>query len=196
MADRSPTTDPFLVSQRRRTVRDPNRRRIVAVVGRPNVGKSTLVNRILGRRAAVVEDVPGVTRDRVAYDAIWNGRRFTVVDTGGWEPSARGLAAAVAEQAQIAVELADAVLFVLDATVGATDADEAVVRVLQRSGRPVVLAANKVDDARLESDAAALWSLGLGEPYAVSALHGRGSGDLLDAVLEGTARARAAGPRR
>ena len=156
---------------------------VVAVVGRPNVGKSTLVNRILGRRAAVVEDVPGVTRDRVAYDATWNGRRFTVVDTGGWEPSARGLAAAVAEQAQIAVELADAVLFVIDATVGATDADEAVARVLQRSGRPVVLAVNKVDDARLESDAAELWSLGLGEPYAVSALHGRGSGDLLDAVL-------------
>jgi GTP-binding protein len=156
---------------------------IVAVVGRPNVGKSTLVNRILGRRAAVVEDVPGVTRDRVAYDATWNGRRFTVVDTGGWEPSARGLAAAVAEQAQIAVELADAVLFVLDATVGATDADEAVARVLQRSGRPVVLAVNKVDDVRLESDAASLWSLGLGEPFPVSALHGRGSGDLLDAVL-------------
>jgi GTP-binding protein len=156
---------------------------VVAVVGRPNVGKSTLVNRILGRRAAVVEDVPGVTRDRVAYDATWNGRRFTVVDTGGWEPSARGLAAAVAEQAQIAVELADAVLFVIDTTVGATDADEAVARVLQRSGRPVVLAANKVDDARLEAEAAGLWSLGLGEPYPVSALHGRGSGDLLDAVL-------------
>ena len=138
---------------------------VVAVVGRPNVGKSTLVNRILGRRAAVVEDVPGVTRDRVAYDATWNGRRFTVVDTGGWEPSARGLAAAVAEQAQIAVELADAVLFVIDTTVGATDADEAVARVLQRSGRPVVLAANKVDDVRLEAEAAALWSLGLGEPY-------------------------------
>ncbi len=156
---------------------------VVAVVGRPNVGKSTLVNRILGRRAAVVEDVPGVTRDRVAYDAVWSGRRFTVVDTGGWEPSARGLAAAVAEQAQIAVELADVVLFVIDATVGATDADEAVARVLQRSGRPVVLAANKVDDARLEPEVAGMWSLGLGEPFPVSAVHGRGSGDLLDAVL-------------
>ncbi len=156
---------------------------VVAVVGRPNVGKSTLVNRILGRRAAVVEDVPGVTRDRVAYDATWAGRRFTVVDTGGWEQSARGLAAAVAEQAQVAVELADAVLFVIDAAVGATDADEAVARVLHRSGRPVVLAVNKVDDARRESDAAELWSLGLGEPHPVSALHGRGSGDLLDAVL-------------
>ena len=124
-----------------------------------------------------------MTRDRVAYDATWNGRRFTLVDTGGWEPSARGLAAAVAEQAQIAVELADAVLFVLDATVGATDADDAVAGVLQRSSRPVVLAVNKVDDVRLESDTAELWSLGLGEPFPVSALHGRGSGDLLDALL-------------
>lgn len=156
---------------------------VVAVVGRPNVGKSTLVNRILGRRAAVVEDTPGVTRDRVAYDAVWNGRRFTVVDTGGWEPDARGLAARVAEQARAALDTADAVLFVIDTTVGATDADEAVARVLHRSGRPVVLAANKVDDTRAEADAAALWSLGLGEPHPVSALHGRGSGDLLDAVL-------------
>ena len=156
---------------------------VLAVVGRPNVGKSTLVNRILGRREAVVEDRPGVTRDRVAYDAIWNGRRFTVVDTGGWEPDAQGLQARVKEQAEIAVAAADAVLLVVDATVGATDVDEAVVKVLRRSGKPVVLVANKVDDARTEADAAGLWSLGLGEPHAVSALHGRGSGDLLDAVL-------------
>src|SRR6195952_3590924 len=157
---------------------------VVAVVGRPNVGKSTLVNRILGERAAVVEDVPGVTRDRVAYDASWSGRRFTLVDTGGWEPDARGLAAAVAEQARLAVGAADVVLFVVDATVGATDADEAVARVLQRSGRPVVLAANKVDSERVEADASMLWGLGLGEPHPVSALHGRSSGDLLDAVLK------------
>jgi ribosome-associated GTPase EngA len=156
---------------------------VVAVVGRPNVGKSTLVNRILGRREAVVEDVPGVTRDRVAYDATWGGRRFTVLDTGGWEPNAEGLAAAVADQARLAVDAADVVLFVVDATVGATDTDEAVVNVLRRSKKPVVLAANKVDDARAEADAATLWSLGLGEPLVVSALHGRGSGDLLDAVL-------------
>jgi GTP-binding protein len=156
---------------------------IVAVVGRPNVGKSTLVNRILGERAAVVEDVPGVTRDRVAYDASWSGRRFTLVDTGGWEPAARGLAGAVAEQARLAAGTADVVLFVVDATVGATDADETVARVLQRSGRPVILAANKVDTERVESDAAMLWGLGLGEPHVVSALHGRSSGDLLDAVL-------------
>ncbi|WP_285567161.1 ribosome biogenesis GTPase Der [Actinoallomurus iriomotensis] len=156
---------------------------VVAVVGRPNVGKSTLVNRILGRREAVVEDVPGVTRDRVAYDAAWGGRRFTVLDTGGWEPKAEGLAAAVADQARLAVDAADVVLFVVDATVGATDTDEAVVGVLRRADKPVVLAANKVDDARAEADAATLWSLGLGEPLVVSALHGRGSGDLLDAVL-------------
>ena len=157
---------------------------VLAVVGRPNVGKSTLVNRILGRREAVVQDVPGVTRDRVAYDAHWAGRRFTVVDTGGWEPDARGFAARVTAQAERAIESADAVLLVVDATTGATATDEAVARVLRRGAKPVVLAANKVDDERTESDAAALWSLGLGEPYAVSALHGRGSGDLLDALLE------------
>jgi GTP-binding protein len=156
---------------------------VLAVVGRPNVGKSTLVNRFLGRREAVVEDVPGVTRDRVSYDANWNGRAFTVVDTGGWDPDARGLAERIAAQAEIAASLADAVLFVVDATVGTTDADEAVVKILRRSGKPVVLAANKVDDLRTETEAHALWNLGLGEPFPVSALHGRGSGDLLDAVL-------------
>lgn len=156
---------------------------VVAVVGRPNVGKSTLVNRMLGRREAVVQDVPGVTRDRVSYDATWNGRQFVLVDTGGWAPDAKGMAARVTEQAELAVSTADAVVFVVDATVGPQDIDEAVVRVLRRSGKPVVLAANKVDDQRTEGDAAALWQLGLGEPYPVSALHGRGSGDLLDAIL-------------
>ena len=156
---------------------------ILAVVGRPNVGKSTLVNRIIGRREAVVEDKPGVTRDRVSYDAVWNGRAFTVVDTGGWDPDARGLAESVRAQAEIAVNVADAVLFVVDAAVGITDADEAVVRILRKSGKPVVLAANKVDDQRSEAEAYSLWNLGLGEPMPVSALHGRGSGDLLDAVL-------------
>jgi GTP-binding protein len=156
---------------------------VVAVIGRPNVGKSTFVNRVLGRREAVVEDVPGVTRDRVTYEAEWSGRRFTVVDTGGWEPDARGMAARIAANAEIAVEAADVVVLVVDATVGATETDLAVARVLHRSGRPVVLAANKVDSERVESDAAALWSLGLGEPMPVSALHGRGSGDLLDALI-------------
>ena len=156
---------------------------VLAVVGRPNVGKSTLVNRMIGRREAVVQDVPGVTRDRVSYDANWNGRAFTVVDTGGWDPDARGLAEAIRAQAEIAVTIADAVLFVVDATVGITDADESVVKVLRKSGKPVVLAANKVDDQRTEAEAFALWNLGLGEPYPVSALHGRGSGDMLDAIL-------------
>ncbi|VXC51230.1 ribosome biogenesis GTPase Der [Nocardioides sp. AX2bis] len=157
---------------------------ILAVVGRPNVGKSTLVNRILGRREAVVEDVPGVTRDRVSYDADWAGRAFTLVDTGGWDPDARGLAQRIAAQAEVAVSLADAVMFVVDATIGITDHDEEVVKVLRRSGKPIVLAANKVDDLRAEAEAAGLWNLGLGEPHVVSALHGRGSGDLLDAILE------------
>lgn len=157
---------------------------VLAVVGRPNVGKSTLVNRILGRREAVVQDIPGVTRDRITYDALWNGRKFTVVDTGGWEPSAKGLQGEVAAQAEIAMRTADAVLLVVDSVVGATATDEAAARVLRRSKRPVLLAANKVDDERRLADVASLWSLGLGEPYPISALHGRGSGDLLDAILE------------
>jgi GTP-binding protein len=156
---------------------------VVAVVGRPNVGKSTLVNRILGRREAVVQDVPGVTRDRVSYDALWTGRRFVVQDTGGWEPDAKGLQQLVAEQASVAMRTADAVILVVDAVVGATAGDEAAARILQRSGKPVFLAANKVDSDRGESDAAALWSLGIGEPYAISAIHGRGVADLLDAIV-------------
>jgi GTPase len=156
---------------------------VLAVVGRPNVGKSTLVNRILGRREAVVQDVPGVTRDRVYYEANWVGRRFTVVDTGGWEVDVDGMNARVAEQAEIAVELADAVVLVVDATVGMTNTDEALMKVLRRSGKPVVLAANKVDNPQQEIEASSLWSLGLGEPHPVSAMHGRGSGDLLDVVL-------------
>jgi GTPase len=156
---------------------------VLAVVGRPNVGKSTLVNRILGRREAVVQDVPGVTRDRVYYEANWAGRRFTVVDTGGWEVDVEGMDARVAEQAEIAVEIADAVVFVVDATVGPTNTDEAFVRVLRRSNKPVILAANKVDNQRQENEATSLWGLGLGEPRPVSAMHGRGAGDLLDAVI-------------
>lgn len=159
-------------------------RPVVAVVGRPNVGKSTLVNRILGRREAVVQDTPGVTRDRVSYDANWNGRDFILVDTGGWAQDATGMAARISEQAEIAISLADAVLFVVDATVGITDDDEAVVKILRRSKKPVVLAANKVDDSRGEVDALSLWNLGLGQPWPVSAFHGRGSGDLLDALVE------------
>lgn len=176
---------------------------VLAVVGRPNVGKSTLVNRVLGRREAVVEDKPGVTRDRVSYEAEWSGRRFKVVDTGGWEQDVLGIDASVAAQAEFAIEAADAVVFVVDATVGATDTDEAVVKLLRRAGKPVVLCANKVDGPSGEADAAMLWSLGLGEPHPVSALHGRGTGDLLDAVLEALPEAPAqtfgatvGGPRR
>ncbi|MFM1950940.1 MAG: ribosome biosis GTPase Der [Actinomycetota bacterium] len=157
---------------------------VLAIVGRPNVGKSALVNRILGRREAVVEDKPGITRDRVSYRAEWNGRPFTLVDTGGWEHGVVGIDASVAEQAEIAVELSDAVLFVVDALVGATASDERVVKMLRGSGKPVLLVANKIDDAHLEPEAHSLWSLGLGEPYPVSALHGRGVADLLDAALK------------
>ncbi|MFI5783396.1 ribosome biogenesis GTPase Der [Nocardia sp. NPDC051570] len=155
----------------------------LAIIGRPNVGKSTLVNRILGRREAVVEDIPGVTRDRVSYEATWSGRRFLVQDTGGWEPDAKGLQQAVARQAELAMSTADAILLVVDATVGATATDEAVAKVLRRSQTPVILVANKVDGEKLEAEAAVLWSLGLGEPRLVSAAHGRGTGDLLDDVL-------------
>ena len=156
----------------------------VAVVGRPNVGKSTLVNRILGRRAAITQELPGVTRDRVAYPADWSGRRFELVDTGGWEPKATGLQASVVAQAERAMADADLVLFVVDATVGVTEEDAAVAARLRRGRVPVLLVANKVDSASAEPQVADLWSLGLGEPLAVSSLHGRGSGDLLDAVVE------------
>jgi GTP-binding protein len=174
---------------------------VVAVVGRPNVGKSTLVNRILGRREAVVQDIPGVTRDRVSYDANWLGRRFVVQDTGGWEPDAKGLQGLVAEQASVAMRTADAIILVVDAVVGATSADEAAAKRLQRAGKPVFLAANKVDTERGESEAAALWSLGLGQPHPVSAMHGRGVADLLDTVMESLPEASAVassggGPRR
>jgi GTP-binding protein len=175
---------------------------VLAIVGRPNVGKSALVNRILGRREAVVQDTPGVTRDRVNYRAEWNDRHFTIVDTGGWEPDARGIHAAVAAQAEIAIDLADVVLFVVDAMVGPTSTDEHVVRMLRSTNKPVILVANKVDDARQEPEAATLWSLGLGQPWTVSAVHGRGVADLLDHVLtvlpavSAVAKEQVGGPRR
>jgi GTP-binding protein len=163
---------------------DSNQARpVVAIIGRPNVGKSTLVNRIIGRREAVVEDKPGVTKDRVAYDAEWAGHEFTLLDTGGYEIDAKGVAAEIAAQAELAASMADLVVLVVDAQVGATDADENVIRICRRAKKPVILAANKVDDTRTEADAAALWSLGLGEPHAISALHGRGTGDLLEAIV-------------
>ena len=174
---------------------------VVAVVGRPNVGKSTLVNRLIGRREAVVEDVPGVTRDRVRYEAEWNGKSFIVVDTGGWEKDAQGMGEQISAQAERAITSSDVVVFVVDATVGATGSEEAMVRVLRKAKVPVILVANKVDDEKTELEVSQLWSLGLGEPYPVSALHGRGSGDLLDEIIkrfpeEGSMQARPRGPRR
>ncbi|WP_394551713.1 ribosome biogenesis GTPase Der [Agromyces sp. MMS24-JH15] len=175
---------------------------VIAIVGRPNVGKSALVNRILGRREAVVEDTPGVTRDRVSYKGEWMDRRFTLVDTGGWEPDAKGIDASVAAQAEVAIDLSDVVLFVVDAMVGATATDEHVVRLLRKAQKPVFLVANKIDDPRQEPEIHALWNLGLDQPYAVSALHGRGVADLLDEVFKvlpetsAVAKQEIGGPRR
>ena len=160
----------------------------VAVIGRPNVGKSTLVNRLVGSRRTIVEERPGVTRDRKELDAEWRGRRFRLVDTGGWRPQGRAegsasLDALVSAQAERAVALADVLLLVLDTTVGVTDEDAHVARLLQRASKPVFIVANKVDDERREADTWTFTSLGLGDPIPVSGLHGRGSGDLLDAVV-------------
>ena len=157
---------------------------MVAVVGRPNVGKSTLVNRVLGRRETIVEERPGVTRDRKSLEAEWVGRDFTLVDTGGWQVGGMALDKLVSAQAQKAIAEADAVLFVVDVTVGPTQADADVARLLARSGRPVVLAVNKVDTPARELDIWDFVGLGFAQPYPVSALHGRGTGDLLDALIE------------
>ena len=157
---------------------------VLAIVGRPNVGKSSFVNRILGRREAVVEDVPGVTRDRVSYPAQWAGRKITLVDTGGWDIDSKGIASRIAEQAEVAVELADAVVLVVDVRTGVTATDEHIVRMLRRTKKPVLLAANKVDSDKDLLSAAELWSLGMGEPHPISAMHGNGVADLLDEVLK------------
>ena len=156
---------------------------IVAILGRPNVGKSTLINRFLGRREAIVEDTPGVTRDRVQYECEWGGRRFIIMDTGGWEAKPDGISVQVSAGAEIAMQEADVLAFVVDAQVGALDEDDILVQHLRRAKKPLILIGNKVDGEREESEAHGLWSLGLGEPYFVSALHGRGSGDLLDHIV-------------
>jgi GTP-binding protein len=156
---------------------------IVAILGRPNVGKSTLINRFIGRREAIVEDTPGVTRDRVQYECEWGGRRFIVMDTGGWESKPDGISVQVSASAELAMQEADVLCFVVDAQVGALDEDDILVQELRKAKKPTLLVANKVDGDSDESDAHALWNIGLGEPHFVSALHGRGSGDLLDAIV-------------
>ncbi|MBV9662184.1 MAG: ribosome biogenesis GTPase Der [Acidimicrobiales bacterium] len=156
---------------------------LVAVVGRPNVGKSTLVNRVVGRREAIVEERPGVTRDRKFLDAEWAGREFTIVDTGGWMPGGSTLDRQVTTQSERAIRDAAAVLFVVDSTVGITDGDAKVASLLRRLGRPTLVVGNKVDGESRDPDIWALSRLGLGDPWPVSALHGRGTGDLLDALV-------------
>ena len=156
---------------------------LVVVAGRPNVGKSTLVNRIVGRRAAVVEERPGVTRDRKELEAEWCGHHFTIVDTGGWLSTDDPLDAQVSAQSERAIAEADVILFVVDVTVGLTEEDLDVARVLKKSGRPVRVVVNKVDSDQREADVWDALSLGLGDPWPVSALHGRGTGDLLDDVV-------------
>ncbi|MGI8983878.1 MAG: ribosome biogenesis GTPase Der [Acidimicrobiales bacterium] len=156
---------------------------VVAIVGRPNVGKSTLVNRIVGRRETIVEERPGITRDRKELETDWRGRRFMIVDTGGWLAAGDGLDAKVSDQAERAIKGADVVLFVVDAIVGITEEDDRVAGVLRRAGRPVVMVVNKVDSEQRETDAWDFARLGLGEPLAVSAIHGRRVGELLDEVF-------------
>ena len=157
---------------------------MVAVVGRPNVGKSTLVNRIIGSRSAVVEELSGVTRDRRQFDADWAGRDFILVDTGGWELKPDGdLNLSIRQQAEGAVSGADVVILVVDGTTELTDDDTGVIGILRAAQVPVVVAVNKVDDAGSEREVDRFWRLGLGEPLAVSAYHGRGVGDLLDRLI-------------
>ncbi|MFA5889450.1 MAG: ribosome biogenesis GTPase Der [Actinomycetota bacterium] len=157
---------------------------VVAVVGRANVGKSTLINRILGRREAIEHPEPGVTRDRRGYAANWAGAEFTLIDTGGWEPRARGLTAKVRAQAERAAREADLILVVVDARTGITEDDLAVARGLRGTMTPIIVVANKVDTREIEDEVPGFDRLALGPAFPVSALHGRGSGDLLDVVVE------------
>ncbi len=158
---------------------------LVAIVGRPNVGKSTLFNRLIGSRKAIVEDNPGVTRDRLYGVAQWEGRRFLVVDTGGVDPSLEtGLPAHIAAQADVAIEEADLLLLVVDAVAGTTSTDQDIAEMLRRSGKPVIVVANKADSPKRDDDVAESWALGVGDVFAVSAIHGRGTSELCDAIVE------------
>jgi GTPase len=156
----------------------------VVIIGRPNVGKSTLFNRIVGSQQAIVEDRPGITRDRKELEAEWLDVPFRVVDTGGWMPGGDALEAKVSRQVEAAVKDADVVLFVVDASVGLTDDDQQIANWIRRSGTEVIVVANKADNERRETEMWEFMSLGIGEPVPVSALHGRRAGDLLDLVLE------------
>ena len=158
---------------------------IVAIVGRPNVGKSLLFNKLTGKRTAIVEDTPGVTRDRLYGDCDWNGRTFSLVDTGGIEPGTDSeMLQFMRRQAEIAIETADVIIMVTDVTVGLTAADSEVATMLQRSRKPVVLAVNKCDSVgSVNPDVYEFYALGLGDPIEVSAVHGHGTGDLLDACV-------------
>ena len=158
---------------------------MIAIVGRPNVGKSMLFNKLIGKRMSIVEDIPGVTRDRIYGETEWGGRKFILVDTGGIEPSTDNMILAfMRDQAQIAIDNADVIVFVTDIKTGLTASDEEVARMLQRSGKPIVLAVNKMDSVgAVNPDFYEFYNLGLGDPIAVSAVHGHGTGDLLDACM-------------
>ena len=156
----------------------------VALIGRPNVGKSTLINRFIGRREAIVEDQPGVTRDRIRYEVEWSGRRFFILDTGGWQIKAEGIAEKISAGVDLAIKESDLIVYVVDGQQGATSEDTQLIEKVRKSNKPVILLANKIDTQIEESNAYELWNLGLGEPHFVSALHGRGSGDFLDVLIE------------
>lgn len=155
----------------------------IAIIGRPNVGKSTLINRILGYKAAIVEDQPGVTRDCLNYDAEWDGKYFVLMDTGGWDIHARGIGKAVAQQTEAAIKIADVLLLVVDGKTGLLTEDQELVSMARKSGKPIILAINKVDRAEDDYEVANFWKLGLGEPYPISASHGLGIGELLDVCV-------------
>jgi len=156
---------------------------VIAIVGRPNVGKSTIFNRIVGERISIVEDKPGITRDRIYGSSEWLGRPFSIIDTGGIESGGDELLQSIRMQAEFAIAEADAIIFLTDAKAGLTPADREVAELLYRSGKPVVVAVNKVDNIKRQEDIYDFYSLGFGEPIGISGAHGIGIGDLLDAVL-------------
>ena len=162
---------------------------IVAIVGRPNVGKSTLFNRLIGQRRAIVDEVSGVTRDRIYGKSDWNGIEFSVIDTGGWIVNSDDIfEGEIRKQVKLAIEEADVVLFLVDVTIGITDMDTEVANLLRRSDKKVLLVANKVDNFQRQADSYEFYTLGLGDPWTVSAISGSGTGDLLDEVVKSFAK--------